>query len=98
MSDTKASPATEVHMHRYPVIWRDFAGGPDAVKYWRGHYVMFIQRAPQRFEVICFGGKSHRYVDGVMCRHTKDVLAQLKPWYRSRTTVVGMKHKAQETP
>ena len=40
--------------------------------------------SPQRLKIICFCSQGHKHKDGG-CRHTKAVLAAMKPWHRSRT-------------
>lgn len=42
----------------------------------------------QAFVLICFGRKRHYRKDG-SCKHTEDVMARMKPWYRSRTKIDG---------
>jgi hypothetical protein len=36
--------------------------------------------------VVCFGPKKHYRKDG-MCRDVDEILARMKPWYRSRARV-----------
>jgi hypothetical protein len=40
----------------------------------------------QHWQLVCFGSKAHYRKDGT-CKHTESVLAGMKPWHRSRTTV-----------
>lgn len=40
----------------------------------------------RRWALACFGTKRHYHKDGT-CRHTKALLAHMRPWYRSRTDV-----------
>jgi len=45
-------------------------------------------RGPQiRVTVVCFGSKRHYRKDG-SCKHTEFLLAHMKPWYKSRCTVI----------
>jgi hypothetical protein len=46
--------------------------------------VLIVWESPCRLKVVCFCSRSQKHKDGG-CRHTKDVLAAMKPWHRART-------------